>query len=85
MGSVSSEGVKKAWLMHSEEFSDTAIIQEFTDGGAAFTKGDVVNQSHLQRQVPQMCKVTHRAGNAPYAVQLTPQQGKGPLCCAEGR
>ena len=47
------------------EFSDTAIIQEFTDSGSGVTYGDVVTITGGPASTVATCDAS---GNAPYAV-----------------
>ena len=64
------------------EFSDTAIIQEFTDGGAGVTKGDVVTVTGAAASTVAKCDAS---GNAPYAVAIeTAAAGAKVRCVVRG-
>ena len=64
------------------EFSDTAIIQEFTDGGAGVTKGDVVTVTGAPASTVAKCDAS---GNAPYAVAIeTAAAGAKVRCVVRG-
>ena len=64
------------------EFSDTAIIQEFTDGGAGVTKGDVVTITGAAASTVAKCDAS---GNAPYAVAIeTATAGAKVRCLVRG-
>ena len=64
------------------EFSDTAIIQEFTDGGAGVTKGDVVTITGAAASTVATCDAS---GNAPYAVAIeTAAAGAKVRCVVRG-
>lgn len=64
------------------EFSETAIIQEFTDGGAGVTKGDVVTITGAAASTVAVCDAS---GNAPYAVAIeTAAAGASVRCVVYG-
>ena len=64
------------------EFSDTAIIQEFTAGGAGVTKGDVVTVTGAAASTVAKCDAS---GNAPYAVAIeTAAPGAKVRCVVRG-
>ena len=64
------------------EFSDTAVIQEFTDGGAGVTKGDVVTITGAAASTVAKCDAS---GNAPYAVAIeTATAGAKVRCVVRG-
>ena len=52
------------------EFSSTAIIQEFTDGGAGVTKGDVVTITPAAASTVATVTNSDASGNGPYAVAI---------------
>ena len=52
------------------EFSDTAIIQEFTDGGSGVTKGDVVTITPAAPSTVATVANSDASGNGPYAVAI---------------
>lgn len=52
------------------EFSNTAIIQEFTDGGAGVTKGDVCTITPAAVSTVATVTNSDASGNGPYAVAI---------------
>jgi hypothetical protein len=68
--------------LEAGEFSNTAVLQEFTDGGAGVTKGDVVTITGAAASTVATCDAS---GNAPYAVATeTVAAGKKVMCVVRG-
>lgn len=63
------------------EFSDTAIIQEFTDGGAGVTKGDVVTITPEAASTVATCSNSDASGNGPYAVAIETAAASAKVRC----
>ena len=63
------------------EFSGTAIIQEFTDGGSGVTKGDVVTITPAASSTVATVANSDASGNGPYAVAIETAAASATVRC----